>query len=125
MLRFLPVCISLVLALPGVGRAAPTIAVVGIHQSSLEQPDQQRAVEALVKAIEASGRFDALDPGEVGAALTGRETVVLDEGLLALPNEKLSTGKNSYNQASWDDAIVSLQDAIDGYGGVFRATNKA
>ena len=127
MLRLRKVCIPsailVAVALPSVSQAAPTVAVVGVHQASLDQADQQRAVDGLVKAIEASGRFDALTPAEVGTALAGREAVVLEEGLLAMPGEKLASGKNAYNQASWDDAIGYLEDAVDGFGAVFRGTN--
>jgi hypothetical protein len=125
MLRFCQTCTLLALAWPAAASAAPTVAVVGIHQASLDDADQQRAVAGIVNAIEANGRFDALAPPEVATALSGRETVVLEEGLLALPEDKLASGKNAYNQASWDDALAYLDEAVSAFESVFQGANNA
>lgn len=103
----------------------PTIAVVGIHHGALDPLAQRSGVDRLVVAIEASGRFDAVPTPEVRTGILGRESVVLEEGLLSGPREKLTLGRTAYNQASWDQAIVHLADAIAGFRAMFRGANNA
>lgn len=99
--------------------------MVGIHQASLDHADQERAIAELVAAIEATGRFDALPPTEVATTIAGRESVVLEEGLLAAGRQQLTSGKNAYNQASPDDAIPHLESAIESLRAAFSGTNTA
>ncbi len=91
---------------------APRVAVVGLHQASLDAEGQRRAVEALSAAVEADGKFDALLPEQVAAALAGREQVVLEEGLLASARQSLANGRTAFNQASWDEAASYLGNAV-------------
>ncbi|MEZ4238093.1 MAG: hypothetical protein R3F59_18490 [Myxococcota bacterium] len=116
--RTLPL-LALALLAGSASAATPRIGVVGIHQSSLGEPQQRTLCDRLVTAIEAAGDYDALSPGEVAAAVAGREEVVLEEGLLSQAREALQNGKNAYNQASPDDAITLLQQALEAYRGVF------
>jgi hypothetical protein len=97
--------------------------VVGLHQASLDLTEQQRAIDAIVAAIEATGRFDALPLTEVASTIAGRESVIVEEGLLADARQDLATGKSAYNQAATEDAIVALESAIERLLGVFAATN--
>jgi hypothetical protein len=96
---------------------------VGLHQASLDLTDQQRAIDALVAAIEATGRFDALPLTEVASTIAGRESVIVEEGLLAEARQDLATGKSAYNQAATEDAIAALESAIQRFLGAFAATN--
>ncbi|MEQ1572410.1 MAG: hypothetical protein ABMA64_42715, partial [Myxococcota bacterium] len=129
MLRSFYSCIVLALSSAASAADAPdrvrTIGVTGIHQDKLDAAAQQRAIEGLIATIEQNGAFDALSPADLVSRLAGRESVVLEEGLLALPAEKLASGKNAYNQASWDDAISYLTDAIDSFRDAFQGANDA
>jgi hypothetical protein len=97
----------------------PTIGVVGVHQISMDEARQLAASQGLVAAIEAGGRWDGLGPGEIAAAVAGRESVILEEGLLSAARLSLQSGKNAYNQASPEDAVAQLEQAIEGYRDVF------
>ncbi|MCA9494425.1 MAG: hypothetical protein KC621_31075, partial [Myxococcales bacterium] len=103
--------------------SGPTIAVVGLHQGTLDEADQQRAIEALVAAIENTGSYDALPPAQVATALAGREQVVLEEGLLAGARQGVANGRTSFNQASWEESTTYLANAIRDEEGVFPGAN--
>lgn len=94
------------------GAGLPVVAVVGLHQPSLDEAAQDRAIGALVGAIEATGRFDAWTLPEVAAALRGREKVVLEEGLTKVARQNLANGRTAAAQASWDEARTWLDQAV-------------
>lgn len=125
MLRSVVSCILLCSSVPALAADLPRVGVVGIHQASLDPAEQERAVERLVAAIEATGRFDALAPAELATALAGRESIVLEEGLLSTGRQQLASGKNAYNQASPDDAVPYLEAAIESLRAAFSGTNDA
>lgn len=102
---------------------APTLAVVGLHQASLDEADQERAVQALVQAVEAGGRFDARDVSEVSRALQGRENVVLEEGLVKSARQNLANGRTSAAQAAWDEARSWLDAAVRDYERTMPGSN--
>jgi len=121
MLRF---CIfGTLLAPPALAADEPRIAIVGVHQPELGDDAQARAVQGLVQAIEAAGRFDALSPTEVAEAIRGREGVIIEEGLLGSARERLTTGKGLYNQAATVDAIATLEAAVGDYRLAMPAAN--
>jgi hypothetical protein len=101
----------------------PTIGVVGLHHSALDEADQQRAIAALVAAVEASGRFDGAPVPEVAGALGGRENVVLEEGLLKTARQSLANGRTAAAQASWDEARSWLAAAASDYERVMPGAN--
>jgi len=125
MLRSVASCILLASSLPALADDLPRIGVVGIHQASLDPADQERAIQQIVAAIEATGRFDALSPAEIATTLVGREAIVVEDGLLAFGRLQLANGKNAYNQASPDDAIPWLESAIESLRAAFSGTNDA
>jgi hypothetical protein len=108
---------------PAPAPALPTVAVVGLHQASLDAADQDRAIAALVKAIEATGRFDARDLNQVAAAVRGRERVVLEEGLLKTARQSLSNGRTAAAQANWDEARSWLTAAVQDFERVIPGAN--
>jgi hypothetical protein len=108
---------------PAPAPSLPTVAVVGLHQPSLTPADQDRAIAALVKAIEAGGRFDARDLPQVAAAVRGRERVVLEEGLLKTARQSLSNGRTAAAQASWDEARGWLTAAVQDFERVLPGAN--
>ncbi len=92
--------------------AAPTIAVVGVHQPELTEAAQTAMVQQLVEAIDTGGKADALTLQEFHASLAGREEVALREGLLGEGRRLLGEGRNLYNQAAWQDAIPVFDGAV-------------
>jgi hypothetical protein len=112
-------------AVSGAQAQLPTIGVVGLHHPSLDPTAQKQAVSQLVSAIEASGKFDGVPTGEVRSGILGRESVILEEGLLSGPREKLTLGRTAYNQALWDEAIVQLTEAVNGFRATFRGANNS
>ncbi len=92
--------------------AAPTIAVVGVHQPELTEAAQTATVQQVVDAIDAGGKADALTLAEFHASLAGREEVALREGLLGEGRRLLGEGRNLYNQAAWQEAVPVFQAAI-------------
>lgn len=119
--------VSLLLSLASSASAAglPTIAVVGVHQPTLDPAAQRAAVQQVVVAIEATGRFDGVPTPEVRTAILGRESVILEEGLLSGPREKLTLGRTAYNRAAWDEAITRLNEGIEGLRAVYPGVNNA
>jgi tetratricopeptide (TPR) repeat protein len=101
-----------ILALSPSALAAPSVAVVGIHQPELSTDAQAQAAEALAKAIDDTGKADGKTPKEVHLLLSGREEVVLREGLLGEGRRLFAEARNLYNQASWADAIPVLESAV-------------
>ncbi len=111
MTRRLTTC-TLALAIAGSATAAPSIAVVGIHQAELSTQAQETAAEAIAKAIDDSGKADGKTPNEVHSLLAGKEAVVLREGLLGEGRRLFGEARNLYNQTSWADAVPVLESAI-------------
>jgi tetratricopeptide (TPR) repeat protein len=111
MTRRLPIC-TLALALAGAAQAAPTVAIVGIHQAELTPEAQQQTADAIARAMDDSGKADGRTPKEVHTLLAGKEEVVLREGLLGEGRRLFAEARNLYNQASWSDAIPVLESAI-------------
>ena len=97
---------------PALAAETAQLAVVGIHQSELTPQDQERAIAALIEAVEATGKANGISAGEVAAAIQGREEIILRQALLGTGNQALQNGKNFYNQALPEDAIPVLQEAI-------------
>lgn len=122
MLGFLAIGI-VTLSLPAHSADRPTIGIVGMHQAGLGSDGQLRAVNAITRAIEETGRFVALPPEGVAARIQGREAVIVEEGLSAIALEQLNTGKALYNQAAPEDAIPILESAIVSFQRVMPATN--
>ncbi len=100
---------------PALAAETAQLAVVGIHQSELTSADQKAAVASLIEAVEATGKANALSPGEVAGAIQGREEIILRQALLSEGNQALQNGKNLYNQALPDDAIPALETAIQAF----------
>lgn len=123
MLRYLSASTLALLALPAFAAEVPTVAVVGIHQAELDEAAQAAAAAGLAAAIEGTGRFDALLPDEVAAAIRGREKVILEEALLGSARASLTNGRNAYNQASFQDAVAALELAIEAFRRGIAATN--
>jgi hypothetical protein len=110
MLRFFLLCTLLA---PGVAYAEklPTLAVVGIHQAQLTPDEQRRASEALVRMVEDTHFFTALDLADLEPALVGREGLILQGAFLGPGRELMDDGRQYYNQAQPEEALPLLQDA--------------
>jgi len=98
---------------PALAAETAQLAVVGIHQSELTPAQQEKAVAAIVEAVEATGKADGLIGSEVAGAIQGREDIILSQALLNIGNQALQNGKNLYNQALPEDAIPALESAIE------------
>jgi hypothetical protein len=103
---------ALALGVPTVAAAAPTLAVVGVHQAELSIEQQEQAVAQLVASIDTSGKADAWTLAELHTAISGREEVALREGLLGEGRRQFAEARNAYNQASWADAADGFRGAI-------------
>ncbi|MCO4745709.1 MAG: hypothetical protein KC912_13030 [Proteobacteria bacterium] len=100
------------LLFPTLALAAPTIAVVGLHNEELDL-EAQRAVSARVAAaIDATGNFEALSAEEVVAAMEGREELAMNDAFLAHGRKLLDDGRLQFQQAEPDFAIPVLESAV-------------
>ncbi|MBX2796640.1 MAG: hypothetical protein KTR31_03190 [Myxococcales bacterium] len=96
---------------------------MGMHQNGLGRPGQDRAVRAIVRVIEQDDRFEVLNPRDMGERIRGRESVIVEEGLLATAAAALNTGKGLYNQGAPEDALLSLEAAVADFLRAMPATN--
>jgi hypothetical protein len=103
-----------ILLLPQLALAAdlPKVAVVGVHQATLEEAAQNKVAAAVAKALDEGGAVDGLSPSEVARTLAGREGIVLEQGLLAEGRELLASARTLYINAQSEEAIPLLQQAI-------------
>jgi hypothetical protein len=93
--------------------ANPTIAVVGVHQPKTDAAFQASAVTAIGAAIEATGKFDALDKTELATLIAGREDIILEEAFNAPGRRPLENGRLLYESANPQEAIPAFKDAIE------------
>jgi hypothetical protein len=91
--------------------ATPTVAVVGIHQPELAPEAQAKAVEALVQAIDQTGKAKGMGTEALHTGISGKEEVILREGLLGEGRRLLAEGRNLYSQASWLEAVPVFESA--------------
>lgn len=98
--------------LSSAAHAAPTIAVVGLHQEELDLEAQKAAAARIVAHIDGTGAFEAFSPEEVAAGLEGREELVLTDAFLAHGRKLLGDGRLQFQQAEPDFAIPVLESAV-------------
>lgn len=108
----LPLLLHLALH-PAYAGATPKAYVVGLHVPGLLGDASGDAAEALAKALDATGKVDALDPSETSRVIAGRETLILDGYALGPGQKRLQEGRVLYDRAEPDQAIPVLQDAVD------------
>ena len=90
----------------------PKVYVVGLHVPGLIGDKPEEAAEALTKALDDSGKVDALAPAETSKVISGRETLILDGYALGPGQKRLQEAHVLYDNAQPDQAIPKLQDAI-------------
>jgi hypothetical protein len=93
----------------------PTLAVVGLHQAELTGEAHEDAVEAIVKAASSTGVVDSVGLAGFAAAVSGRESVIIQEGLVSEASTNLAAGRTFYNQAEPDNGIPLLESAVEGF----------
>jgi tetratricopeptide (TPR) repeat protein len=98
---------------PAFAQERPDIAVVGLHQDTLDVEAQKAAVAALVGAIEKDKKFEGLNQDDVASRVAGREGIVLEEAFMGPGRKLLEDGRILYEQAQPGDAIPILQEAVD------------
>ncbi len=103
--------LSLRLASPAWAGSTPRAYVVGLHVPGLLGDAPEKAADALTKALDATGKVDALDPLETGKVIAGREALILDGYALGPGEKRLAEGRVLYDRAEPDQAIPVLQDA--------------
>ncbi len=113
MTRCLALSIPLLWAAPALAAERPTIAVVGFHASDVHGDDAEKLSESLAEAIERSKRAIPIEGDDLGPAIAGRQTIILEEALLARGRTLLAEGRNLYNQAQPEAAVPILNDAIE------------
>ena len=98
----------------GVARAAPRpeVAVVGLHVANLDDAAAADAADRLAKALDATGKVDAVTAADVRARISGREPIILDGIFLGPGRTSLSEGRVLYERADFEDAIPALDLAV-------------
>ena len=105
-------CLFAWLLSPALAQPSLDLAIVGMHDSeSLEA--QQATVAALTAAAQADPRIEAHDDADVAQRIRGREDIVLEQGFLGPGRRLLQEGRTLFEQASFDDAVGALNQAID------------
>ena len=116
--------ILLVLATAGAANA-PRIAVVGLHHPSLPEKQQLKVISAIDRAVDGTGRADAVHGDELIRALSGREDLILKTAFLTPGRQAAEAGRLLYNQAQPSEAIPILNDAIGQLADGMQVTNAA
>lgn len=98
---------------PAFAGTTPKAYVVGLHVPGLLGEAPGDAADALAKALDATGKVDALDPGETSRVIAGREALILDGYALGPGQKRLQEGRVLYDRAEPDQAIPVLQDAVN------------
>jgi tetratricopeptide (TPR) repeat protein len=93
--------------------AAPRAYVVGLHVPGLMGEAPSEAADALTKALDDTGKVDALGPSETSKVISGREALILDGYALGPGQARLQEGRILYDRAQPDQAIEVLEDAAD------------
>ncbi len=89
------------------------VAVVGLHVRGLSDDEAVAAADALVAAIDDTGRLEAVPPGEVRARIAGREQLILEDLFLSEGRRHLDEGRILYERADFEAAAESLSRAVD------------
>ncbi len=89
----------------------PEVAVVGLHVPALDDTAATEASAGLARAIDDTGRLDALSTAEVEARLQGREDLVLSTAFLGRGLSLLEKGRLLYERAEPDQAVPVLEEA--------------
>lgn len=100
-----------------------TVAVVGVHDASLDLATQAELAAALGAAVEVNGRFDALSPDAFALELAGRETQVLEAAFLVDGRRLLERGRGLFMQAQLEAALPVLQQASTELSAAVPLTN--
>lgn len=87
------------------------VAVVGVHVSGVDDASAVEVAGRLSEALEATGKIDAVSPGEVRGRLAGKESLVVDGIFLGPGRQNLAEGKVLYERAEFENAIPVLQEA--------------
>lgn len=90
----------------------PRIAVVGLHDASLEPAAQREAAQGIAEQLRADGRLQPLSLEEVARALAGREQAVLAEAVAGPGRRLLEDGRTFHDQAQPEEAILVLESAV-------------
>jgi tetratricopeptide (TPR) repeat protein len=91
--------------------ATPELVVVGAHLPGLAGGDAEAASRRLVETLDATGKVDAVSPGELRGRIDGRESLVLEGYALGPGRDALREGRVLYDRAQPDQAIPSLEQA--------------
>ncbi len=108
--------VTLLLAGPALAQDTPTVAIVGLHQADLSVSDQREASEIFAQAIEEAGFFEARRPKWVADRLRGREPLVLRDAFGGAGRSRLEEGRTLYGQAQMDQAVFTLEEAVETLG---------
>lgn len=101
----------------------PRMAIVGLHEVTLDLATQETLVTDLAEAVDITGKADGLETGEIEAAIRGREEVIVESALLAGGRSSLTNGKNLINSAQPEDAVYALQEAVESLSIAVQSTN--
>lgn len=93
--------------------AEPRVYVVGLHLPDAVGNAPADAAEDLTRALDGTGKVDALAPAETSRVIAGREPLILDAYALGPGQARLAEGKVLYDRAQPDQAIQTLEDAAD------------
>jgi len=104
---FLP---SLLLTSPSM--AAPTVAIVGIHQDELTTEEQATGSAKVEKAIKKQG-FSPVATEALASAIKGREEIILKEAFLGPGQKLLDNGRDLYQQADFEKSEPILVEATE------------
>jgi len=97
---------------PALAADVPDVAIVGLHQAGLDLDRQEELTRQLLILMKASGKVRGLTAPQVAGTVTGREKIVLEEGLLGPGRAKLKAAQDLYNQAQPDAAISLLGESV-------------
>jgi len=113
-----------ILALTHVASAQdePTVGIVGLHQADLSVTDQRDASEVFAVAVEQAGFFEARRPLWISDRLQGREALVLRDAFGGGGRQLLEEGRALYGQAQMDQAVATLEEAVQTLGQTFALT---
>jgi tetratricopeptide (TPR) repeat protein len=92
--------------------ALPEVAVVGLHVPGTPEDEARATNDALVAALDATGKVDAVGPDEVARRIAGREPLIL-AGIFLGPGQKLlDEGRILLERADPDGAVQTLERAV-------------
>ncbi len=92
--------------------AAPEVAVVGVHLSTLGEAESAAAAERIAAALEGNGKVRAVAPDDVALRIAGRQDLVLNQYALGPGRERLTEGQFLYDRAETDAALPVLAEAV-------------